>query len=270
MAGKDCSGTACDLWSCGAILYMLLSGYPPFYGTGREALTKQIAEGAVDYPGKDHPLHRVASNWAKVSPGAFSLVKSLLVLQPEKRRTAAEALGDPWVQQKETSSPAADTGSALGRFKDFAAQSGLQQAVIVYFATQQLVKRDEEELRRLFDAFDLDKDGQLSSADIVSGYKKMYVGEETKARSEAERLISGVEIGHNGTVDYAGLHAKEITTDRVPGSEFVFGWVRARGPAEGGLLHVRAGLDHFPESVEQRGQDHCGGVAAGLCRGLRL
>jgi calcium-dependent protein kinase len=38
-------GAAADVWSCGAVLYMLLSGRPPFYADRDEDVYAQIARG---------------------------------------------------------------------------------------------------------------------------------------------------------------------------------------------------------------------------------
>jgi calcium-dependent protein kinase len=35
----------CDLWSAGALLYMLLCGYPPFFGDTTEKIYDAILEG---------------------------------------------------------------------------------------------------------------------------------------------------------------------------------------------------------------------------------
>uniref|UniRef100_A0A061QZE5 Pkinase-domain-containing protein n=1 Tax=Tetraselmis sp. GSL018 TaxID=582737 RepID=A0A061QZE5_9CHLO len=82
-------GLQADVWSCGVVLYMLLSGCPPFQANGLYGLFKEIRAGAFDF---DDPA------WSLVSPLAKEFVCCLLKQDPKKRITAAEALTHPWLR----------------------------------------------------------------------------------------------------------------------------------------------------------------------------
>ena len=71
-------GPACDLWSCGVILFMLLGGYPPFWHESQPLLLRSISRGKFEF---DDPV------WQEVSREAKDLVSKLLVVDPDKRLT---------------------------------------------------------------------------------------------------------------------------------------------------------------------------------------
>lgn len=79
---------SCDMWSAGCMLYILLCGYPPFYGDNNQEILQMVSRGVFDYDGEE---------WDDISNEAKDLINKLIV-RPERRMTAAEALQHPWLR----------------------------------------------------------------------------------------------------------------------------------------------------------------------------
>uniref|UniRef100_A0A7R9U7E5 Uncharacterized protein n=1 Tax=Pinguiococcus pyrenoidosus TaxID=172671 RepID=A0A7R9U7E5_9STRA len=82
-------GREADMWSVGVILYMLLSGAPPFRS---DRLERQIATGDYSF---SHPV------WKGVSKEAIDLVRKLIEVNPTVRLSAQQALEHPWIASEE-------------------------------------------------------------------------------------------------------------------------------------------------------------------------
>lgn len=75
---------AADVWSAGVILYILLSGMPPFWGKTKSRIFDAVRAADLRFP---------PDTWDRISSSAKDLISGMLRVDPSKRLTAAEVLG---------------------------------------------------------------------------------------------------------------------------------------------------------------------------------
>jgi calcium/calmodulin-dependent protein kinase I len=94
-------GKEVDMWSIGVITYILLCGFPPFYGDTVPEIFEQIMEANFDYP---------EEYWGTISKEAKDFINRLLVVDTADRMSAAEALKHPWLSGAASKSKTLNTG----------------------------------------------------------------------------------------------------------------------------------------------------------------
>jgi len=77
------------MWSIGCIAYVLLAGYHPFSETTDIPLYIQIVTGNWEF-------HE--ETWRDISDDAKDFISELLVIDPQSRMTAKQALMHPWIR----------------------------------------------------------------------------------------------------------------------------------------------------------------------------
>ncbi|RVX04211.1 Calcium-dependent protein kinase 15 [Vitis vinifera] len=76
-------GAEADIWSAGVILFILLSGVPPFWGENEQSIFDTILRGHIDFS---------SDPWPSISNSAKDLVKKMLRADPKERLTAIDVL----------------------------------------------------------------------------------------------------------------------------------------------------------------------------------
>merc|ERR1712222_298283 len=126
LAGKY--DQASDMWSCGVIMYVLLCGYPPFYGETDADVLAKVRLGNFSF---------TAADWKNVSEDAKNLIRMLLKMNPRDRYTAEQALNHEWIKNK---APKAGNINLQSNFVDnlrnFRSQNKLKKAALHVIASQ--------------------------------------------------------------------------------------------------------------------------------------
>ena len=81
-------GASVDMWACGVLFYITLSGQLPFFGKDYEEYYENVLHQELEFPEEE---------WGHVSADAKDFIAGLLEKDPEKRLTAAEASQHRWV-----------------------------------------------------------------------------------------------------------------------------------------------------------------------------
>lgn len=151
-------GKECDLWSSGVIVFILLSGIPPFNGVTDNEIMAQIKKGKFDFNAKV---------WNSVSAEAKDFISQLLTLDASKRPTAEQAMQHPWlVKQSKVEVNEEQTKDALAHLTMFHKNNTLKTATFSFIGSQLISKDEKEGLAKVFKTLDRNGDGRLSKDEV--------------------------------------------------------------------------------------------------------
>ena len=176
----------CDIWSLGTILYILLSGVPPFNGRNDQEIYAKVAEMKYDLTG---------SKWSHISPQAKDLISKMMCPQMD-RYTAKECLNHPWFSLMESAKEMPPIEIDVDTLKNYVYSNKLKKFVISYIAD----RMDEDsvmELKKKFLAFDKDNNGTISFNELKNGLKSFNL-----SHKEIEEIFRKCDTDQSGNLDY--------------------------------------------------------------------
>lgn len=180
---------SCDMWSAGCMLYILLCGYPPFYGDDNQEILSMVQKGQFDFDGEE---------WDSVSSEAKDLIKKLIT-KPERRLTAQEALNHKWI--KSLTAKKQDTKLLnklnISTMKQFQHAQKLKQVALMAIAVQS-DPNELIELKEIFQELDKNGDGSISFDELQTGLGKRENGEQLLS------ILRAADTDGNGTINYTG------------------------------------------------------------------
>ena len=198
----------CDIWSAGVILYIFLSGDPPFNGPSDSAIYGKIAQMKFNFPDK---------KWKNISKEAKDLISHMIA--PENvRYTAKEVLAHPWFKNA-SDVPISSLNFNSEFFIDYVKGSEIKKISLLFIAS----RLDENEINNLkmsFEAFDKCKDGQISFEELKQGLLQLKSNKFTE--NDAKELFNMIDADQNGKIDYTEFLASTIQKKNYLKNERLF------------------------------------------------
>ena len=185
----------CDVWSCGVIMYILLSGKFPFYGKTEEEITKKILFGELNFNNK---------YFDNVSENAKDLISKCLIRDKSKRISVKEALNHEFFKGeldiKNIFEDEVETKNVLNNLKINSRQtSKFYQIVLTYLSYNFADKEHLQKLRNIFYKIDLNMDGKLSKEELYKAYKEAGID---ITKEQLQKIMRSMDFDGNGYIEY--------------------------------------------------------------------
>jgi len=197
VCGKKTVDSKCDIWSCGIVAHLLLSGEFPFLATEKAGLSN-LFEQINTKTFKVDDLNSGA--WKLATPAAKMFTIRMLQKDPKDRPTAGELLNDPWiVNTPETKISNDEAKNYLGNLLNTTADFKFQHAVITYIAHHADLKEKRESLDRFFKHLDKDKSQTITKDELKEGFKESGV---VISDTDFDALFTKLDTSKNGSISY--------------------------------------------------------------------
>ncbi|CAN6485130.1 unnamed protein product [Victoria cruziana] len=198
-------GKEIDIWSVGVILYILLSGVPPFWAETERGIFDAILKGQIDFQSEP---------WPSITDSAKDLVRKMLTSDPKKRLTAAQVLEHPWIKQDGVASDKPIGNAVLSRMKQLRAMNKLKKLALKVIA-ENMSEEEIKGLKEMFRNMDTDNSGTITYQELKTGLARL--GSQL-TEAEVKQLMDAADVDKNGTIDYmefitATMHRHRLQTE---------------------------------------------------------
>jgi calcium-dependent protein kinase len=198
----------CDIWSAGILLFILLTGSPPFVGDRDQEIFNNILKEnyCIDIDTVED-----------ISEESKDIVKQMLIYDHEKRPSAEYLLKHPWfgIMKKST-----DTGRSLKNMlynlETFTTKNKLQEGIFYYFINNMVTKKEHAELAETFKVLDIDGDGVLTRDELREGFKKLN---KMYSDEEINEMFQLIDTDGSGTISYTEYVAAAIEKEKLLSDE---------------------------------------------------
>ncbi|PHU04854.1 Calcium-dependent protein kinase 5 [Capsicum chinense] len=199
-------GPEADVWTAGVILYILLSGVPPFWAETQQGIFDAVLKGHIDFDSDPWPL---------ISESAKDLIRKMLCMQPSERLTAHEVLCHPWICENGVAPDKALDPAVLSRLKQFSAMNKLKKMALRVIA-ESLSEEEIAGLREMFKAMDTDSSGAITFDELKAGLRKYG---STLKDTEIRELMDAADVDNSGTIDYGEFIAATVHLNKLEREE---------------------------------------------------
>lgn len=204
----------CDLWSCGVILYILLSLSPPFSGATSHEIENKIRSGYYDLNGIE---------WDDVSASAKNLISNLLKINVEQRFSAEQALNHEWFKKFKTKENSnilteKEIQNCLNNIYKYEPKKVLQQAALAYLVHNNLHFPQVQDAVCLFNLIDKNTDGQINKDEFINGIRK-YMKDDKYF--DLGKIFCIIDADNNDYIEYEEFVRAAIDKSIFTSDEFL-------------------------------------------------
>ncbi|GER41909.1 calcium-dependent protein kinase [Striga asiatica] len=202
-------GPEVDIWSVGVMLYILLSGVPPFWAESETGIFNAILRGHIDFS---------SDPWPSISSGAKDLVRKMLNSDPKQRLTAAQVLSHPWIKEDGDAPDTPLDNAVLNRLKQFRAMNQFKKVALRVIAGC-LSEEEIMGLKEMFKGMDADNSGTITLEELKQGLAE----QGTKlSETEVKQLMEAADADGNGTIDYEEFITATMHMNRMDREEHLY------------------------------------------------
>ncbi|GLJ21479.1 hypothetical protein SUGI_0396600 [Cryptomeria japonica] len=202
-------GPEADVWSAGVILYILLSGVPPFWAETERGIFDAILQGHIDFE---------TAPWPSISAGAKDVVKKMLDQDIQERLTAQQVLNHQWVREDGEAPDRPIDDAVLTRLKQFRAMNKLKKVALKVIA-ESLSEEEIVGLKEMFGSMDTDNSGTITLEELKIGLARQG---SRISDSEVEQLMESADVDGNGTIDYLEFITATLNMNRIEKEDHLY------------------------------------------------